>query len=508
VVPGYAGERELGGGASGRVVAAVHVASGTQVAIKYLAPRLFRDPGFLAAFRDEARLLQSLADPHVVRLLDYAEEPGHGAAIVMELVDGVSLHEMITRQGPTGAESALLVLKGSLLGLAAAHALGIVHRDYKPENVLVDADGTSKLTDFGVAVRAGQDAAAGGTPYYMAPEQWDGTPATPAADIYAATAVFFECLTGMTPFSGGLAQLAAQHAAADVPVAMVDEPLRALVARGMAKTPSARPASAAELVTELEAAAAAAYGPDWEDRGRAHLASRAAALLLLLVHGQAAAAGGTGSTTVTTTLTPKAAVASRAGLNSWQLATGFVVIAGVVAGGVIGAGALASNRHPAAAPTRAVAPTTRAAPSARATTPAPSCGTVLSADVDPDPRVVAIARETLTAACNHDATAIDKLLGPTNSVPAVNKILAQPGAYQQIITLLTKTHGANQDGYTIWPGFTLAGTGDPVDAADARALGVTSDQEYIDRKGITVGIGDSYTAKPYIPTLAVSQFGT
>ena len=88
-----------------------------------------------------------------------------------------------------------MVLKGSLLGLAAAHAMGIVHRDYKPENVLVDAEGTSKLTDFGVAARREQHPACG-TPLYMAPEQWDGSPATPATDIYAATAVFFECLTG------------------------------------------------------------------------------------------------------------------------------------------------------------------------------------------------------------------------------------------------------------------------------------------------------------------------
>jgi hypothetical protein len=170
--------------------------------------------------------------------------------------------------------------------------------------VLVDAGGTSKLTDFGVAVRAGQGAPASGTPFYMAPEQWDGTPATPAADIYAATAVFFECLTGMTPFSGGQAQLAAQHAAAAVPVGLVAEPMRELVARGMAKDPAARPASAAALVSELEATATVAYGPDWEARGRIQLAGRAAALLLLLLlHGPAATVGaGTGTANVTTTL--------------------------------------------------------------------------------------------------------------------------------------------------------------------------------------------------------------
>ena len=157
VVPGYTEERELGHGASARVVAATHNDTGQQVAIKYLAPRLLRDPNFLARFREEVELLASIDVPHVVRLFDYVEDPGgEGAAIVMELVDGVSLHEMITRQGATSPESALVVLKGSLLGLAAAHQLGIVHRDYKPENVLVDGAGNSKLTDFGVAVKAGR----------------------------------------------------------------------------------------------------------------------------------------------------------------------------------------------------------------------------------------------------------------------------------------------------------------------------------------------------------------
>ena len=220
VVPGYTEERELGHGASARVVAATRNDTGQQVAIKYLAPRLLRDPNFLARFREEVGLLASIDVPHVVRLYDYVEEPGEGAAIVMELVDGVSLHEMITRQGPTSPESALVVLKGSLLGLAAAHQLGIVHRDYKPENVLVDGAGNSKLTDFGVAVKAGERAPVGGTPLYMAPEQWNGEPATPATDIYAATAVFFECLTGQTPFSGRLGHLAMQHQTAAIPVAL------------------------------------------------------------------------------------------------------------------------------------------------------------------------------------------------------------------------------------------------------------------------------------------------
>jgi hypothetical protein len=369
VVPGYAEERELGRGASGRVVAAVQVASGAKVAIKYLSPRLLAAPGFVAAFRSEAALLRSLDVPQVVRLLDYVEAPGtagvdrgssseavtagvdresspgavQGAAIIMELVDGVSLHEMITGQGPAGPESALLVLKGSLRGLAAAHALGIVHRDYKPENVLVDGSGQSKLSDFGVAARAGQ-AASGGTPLYMAPEQWEGAPASSATDIYAATVVFFECLTGQTPFSGSLGQLAAQHAAAAVPAGLVDEPLRALITRGMAKQPAARPSNATDFVTELEATAAAAYGSNWESRGRAQLAERAAALLLLLLpHGGAAAAGGTGTASTSSWLPGTKAAAVKGGLSGWQLAALSAGLAVTVAAAVVGGGTLVTK---------------------------------------------------------------------------------------------------------------------------------------------------------------------
>ena len=216
----------------------------------------------------------------------------------MELVDGVSLHEMITRQGATSPESALVVLKGSLLGLAAAHQLGIVHRDYKPENVLVDGAGNSKLTDFGVAVKAGERAPVGGTPLYMAPEQWNGEPATPATDIYAATAVFFECLTGQTPFSGRLEHLAMQHQTAAIPVALVDQPLQALIERGLAKDPRDRPAHAVEFVAELNWVADRAYGEDWEERGRNELGKRAAALLLLLLGGIAGASGGSFAATL------------------------------------------------------------------------------------------------------------------------------------------------------------------------------------------------------------------
>jgi len=279
-VPGYTEVKSLGSGGFGEVMLAKHDASDTLVAIKYLRPDLLTDTGFAEMFRGEATVLASLDDPNVVRLYEYVESPA-GAAIVMELVSGVSLREILKFQGKTTAEAALVVLQGSLLGLAAAHRRGVVHRDYKPENVLVNGDGVSKLTDFGIAARAGDQPLPAGTLPYAAPEQIAGAAASPAGDVYAATATFYECLTGRPPFTGDDAELIRQHRFDPVPLEPLPEPLRPLVAAGMAKDPADRPANATSLVAELETAAPGAYGADWQERGRSHLGE--AALLLALL---------------------------------------------------------------------------------------------------------------------------------------------------------------------------------------------------------------------------------
>jgi serine/threonine protein kinase len=276
-VPGYTELKRLGSGGFGEVVLARHHTSGLLVAIKYLRQDLLADQGFAEMFRGEAQTLASLDDPNVVRLYEYVESPS-GAAIVMELVEGVSLREILTHQGSTKPESALVVLQGSLLGLAAAHRQGVVHRDYKPENVLVNGDGASKLTDFGLAVRAGGHPIPAGTLRYAAPEQIDGRAASPASDVYAATATFYECLTGHPPFSGEPEALLRQHRSDPVPMEPVPPALRQMVAAGMAKNPQDRPADAASFVTELRTVAVGAYGKDWASRGRSHLGE--AALLL------------------------------------------------------------------------------------------------------------------------------------------------------------------------------------------------------------------------------------
>lgn len=305
-LPGYEHVQQLGTGAGGQVFLARHDGSGALVAVKYLVPGLHANGDFREAYRSEAQLLAELESPHVTRLYEYVEGP-EGAAIVMEAVSGSSLRHMMKQEGATTPEAALCILKGSLLGLAAAHAAGVVHRDYKPANVLVTPDGVSKLVDFGIAARSGEDAAASGTPLYMAPEQFRGKPASPAADVYAATVTFFECVTGERPYPGKNAvELMRQHSLETIPDERVPEPLRPLIRAGMAKDPQERPASALEFVAALEQVADAAYGPEWEERGQRKIATLVALLPLLLLEGAAQPVPASTTSIATTELGPGA----------------------------------------------------------------------------------------------------------------------------------------------------------------------------------------------------------
>jgi serine/threonine-protein kinase len=380
-VPGYTPSRELGSGASGRVVLARHDETGSPVAIKYLSERLCGDSMFLAGFRAEARLLGTLRSPYVVEFYEYVETP-RGAAIVMEPVDGIALRALLRQEGSTEPEAALAVLKGSLLGLAAAHAAGVVHRDYKPDNVLIAADGTSKLVDFGIAVPSGEAGTPAGTPVYMAPEQWTGRPASPATDVYAATATFFECLTGAKPYAGETAmELAMQHMEAPIPDALAPEPVRPLIRSGLAKTPEERPASAADFVAELEAVATAAYGEDWEERGQRKLAALAALLLLLF---PLAEPGASGTTALATTTLGPGSGAGRAVRGRLPLNRRGKTLAGMAAGTLLLGGitvtAVAVGNHPVNRPTAAVP---AAADSPAAGFPSDSASATTAASAEP-----------------------------------------------------------------------------------------------------------------------------
>ncbi|MEU1616749.1 protein kinase [Streptomyces sp. NPDC005722] len=379
-VPGYTEARELGSGGGGRVLLAFHDATSTPVAIKYLSDELRADPGFLQEFRAEAQLLGGLETPYVVSLYEYVEGP-HGAAIVMELVDGIALRALLRQEGATGPEAALVVLKGSLLGLAAAHRTGVVHRDYKPENVLVAADGSSKLVDFGIALRSGTKGAVVGTPAYMAPEQWNGRTASPAADVYAVTATFYECLTGRKPFRGeNFAELAVQHIEAPVPVEEAPEPVRQLILHGMAKDPAQRPADAEAFVAELEVIAGAAYGSDWEERGQRRLAALAALLPLLFPSAGPAA----GTADLATTLV-------RGGARRLTRQGMLAAVGGVVIAGLLTFAAVASGEGPRQTTANWTGETTRATPRGSSATPgttsppgSPSPGTTSASPSQPE----------------------------------------------------------------------------------------------------------------------------
>ncbi|MFG1998788.1 serine/threonine-protein kinase [Spirillospora sp. NPDC048911] len=272
-VPGFTHVRDLGSGASGRVVLAVDDLTQTKVAIKYLDRRLRGDEEFLAAFRAAARRLSQLEDPNVVDFYDFVETP-EGAAVVMERVNGVSMRWMLAAQGPTGPLAALAMLGGILAGLAAGHEREVVHGAVRPGNVLVDGEGNGRLTDFGLAPEA---SAAQSGPAYAAPELWDGQAPSVATDLYAATAIFFECLTGRPPFSArSQSGLAKAHREAAIPVEEVPGPLRDLIARGLAKDPDERPKTAADMLGAVEEAAVAAYGLAWEAQGRSRLTELAA----------------------------------------------------------------------------------------------------------------------------------------------------------------------------------------------------------------------------------------
>jgi len=271
-VPGFTLVRELGADASGRQVLATDEMTKTQVTIRYLSPALIRDEEFGLRM---GRLSQ-LEDDNLVQVYELVDG-GSGAAVVSEYFEGVPLRRLLT--DPLDPESAVVVLSDILLGLAAAHAKGITHGDCSPDKVLIAPDGRAKLSDLGIGVPHGKGAPSG-DPVYQAPERWQGAPQSPQTDIYAATGVFVECLTGRRLFPAtSIGALNRAHSNAAIPVIDVPGPLRSLVLHGLAKEAEKRPASAVEFLTELDEAVSPVFGADWEKRGRARvreLAQRAA----------------------------------------------------------------------------------------------------------------------------------------------------------------------------------------------------------------------------------------
>ncbi|MFE9870929.1 serine/threonine-protein kinase [Micromonospora sp. NPDC005686] len=253
-------------GGMGDVWRATDLVLGRQVAVKVLLPALVSDPDFIARFRSEARIMASLRNPGVVQVFDCGEDelPSGGRAdyLVMEFVAGEPLSRRIETAGQLEVAETMSIVAQVAQALHAAHGRGIVHRDVKPSNLLVQDDGTVVLVDFGVARSTNVTSitstnAVPGTALYMAPEQAAGRPVSGATDVYALGAVAYCCLTGSPPFTGdNPLQVAVRHLDDEPPELPAEIPasVRELVSRALAKDPADRYASAAAMADAARAA--------------------------------------------------------------------------------------------------------------------------------------------------------------------------------------------------------------------------------------------------------------
>src|SRR2546428_2092830 len=174
------------------------------VAVKLMADKISNDADFRARFLQEARAAASISHPNIVDVLDYGEEDGI-PYMVMELVDGEDLRSRLARDGRLQPDEVARIGAGVARGLSVAHRRGLIHRDIKPANILIDAEGTPKLTDFGIvrALGSATQTKAGmtlGSVHYLSPEQVQGTTVDERSDIYSLGVVLYEATTGERPF--------------------------------------------------------------------------------------------------------------------------------------------------------------------------------------------------------------------------------------------------------------------------------------------------------------------
>ena len=266
--------RRIAVGGMGEVWRAEDAVLHRTVAVKVLKTELTSDPTFLERFRTEARTTASLSHPGIANVFDYGEGVGPDqlpvAYLVMEHVDGEPLSAQLARDGRLPAPRALEIVRQAALALAEAHRLGMVHRDVKPGNLLVRrSDGAVKITDFGIARAADavpltQNGMVVGTAQYFSPEQAEGRVVGPASDVYSLGVVAYECLAGRLPFVADSPVAVAMMQIRDPPPPLpvdVPAPVRALVARALAKDPRQRFATGGELAEAVRALQEGRYVP-------------------------------------------------------------------------------------------------------------------------------------------------------------------------------------------------------------------------------------------------------
>ena len=262
--------RQLGAGGMARVYLGHDRLLDREVAVKVLAEPYASDPNFVERFRREASAAAGLNHPNIVAVYDRGEADG-SYYIVMEFLAGPDLKQVIRSRAPLPPTEAIDAAQQILAALGAAHRRDVVHRDVKPQNVLVAEDGHLKVTDFGIA-RAGAESdmtEAGsviGTAQYLSPEQARGDEVTAASDTYAVGIVLYEMITGRVPFDGGPPVAVAMKQISDEPVSprivepSVPRELEAVVLRSLAKRPSERYRTAEEMSRALAEARAAIDG--------------------------------------------------------------------------------------------------------------------------------------------------------------------------------------------------------------------------------------------------------
>jgi DNA-binding beta-propeller fold protein YncE/predicted Ser/Thr protein kinase len=242
---GYRIESLVARGGMGVVYRATQLALERPVALKVIARELAGKEGFRERFLRESRLAASLDHPSVVPVYDAREEDGE-LIVAMRLIEGGDLRKLIDREGPLAPDRAVALLRQIAAALDAAHAAGIVHRDVKPHNILVEGE-RAYLSDFGLAkayaeTGPGSGASIVGTVEYMAPEQWRGERVGPAADVYALGCVLYEALTGIAPFARGETDTEPE----------VPRGIDTVIERAVAKDPSQRYRTAGELIAAAE----------------------------------------------------------------------------------------------------------------------------------------------------------------------------------------------------------------------------------------------------------------
>lgn len=262
----YRVEAPVARGGMSTVYAATDLRLDRRVAVKVMAPTLAHDPAFTDRFVREARTAARLSHPNAVAVFDQGAQDGPAGRVVflvMELVPGSTLREVLRQRGRLRPDEAVSLLEPVLAALAAAHRAGLVHRDVKPENVLISADGTVKVVDFGLAravAAPSTSTQAGvllGTVAYVAPEQVARGSADARTDVYSAGILLYELLTGTPPYAGDSAiAVAYRHVHDDVPppsdrVPGLPPELDELVQRATRREPGARPADAGAFLAEL-----------------------------------------------------------------------------------------------------------------------------------------------------------------------------------------------------------------------------------------------------------------